>query len=322
MSNTEQQLRQAADLIRQQRLYEARQILNLVTGMEPNNADAWWLLANAQTDPAAIRDALNIVLRLQPDNQKARQRLDALNQQVPGALNDLPGRQAAASSIPGVPGVASLDDLLSNTAAGAPGAANYPVGLNVASVEARRRRSPCLTCLLTLVIISLCLCLGGVAVIAGGVAIVSQNPTLMAGVNTVTALLNVPDTLPTDAVDAGAISAGEPRTLSIGEAPNVFTYTASAGETVAIATQVQGGQNASLPLLLGIYTAQGKKLANSSILDFSNIDVNGNRGTQKGTTAPTLGILRYTFKDAGTYQILVKNWFSSTVPFRISVDRR
>lgn len=80
---THQQLRQAYELIKAKKRQEALQILVPILRADENNANAWWLLANALTDPNDVREALENVLRLRPDHENARKMLQKLNERFP-----------------------------------------------------------------------------------------------------------------------------------------------------------------------------------------------------------------------------------------------
>lgn len=80
---TRNQLKQAYALIQQERLDEALGILRRILGNDPDNADAWWLMANAVSDPADAADALGNVLRLQPAHAEAREAYDQLIEEYP-----------------------------------------------------------------------------------------------------------------------------------------------------------------------------------------------------------------------------------------------
>ena len=80
---TRNQLKQAYAFIQQERLDEALGILRRILGNDPDNADAWWLMANAVSDPADAADALGNVLRLQPAHAEAREAYDQLIEEYP-----------------------------------------------------------------------------------------------------------------------------------------------------------------------------------------------------------------------------------------------
>lgn len=87
------QLERAFRLIQEERLDEALGILRPILDSDPKNADAWWLYANAVSEPGEARQALETVLRLNPKNTEARELLDQLNDASPaddlgfGSLN-------------------------------------------------------------------------------------------------------------------------------------------------------------------------------------------------------------------------------------------
>ncbi len=93
---TRQQLQQAYEHIRSGRKSEAAALLMPILKADEDNANAWWLLANAVTDPADIREALENVLRLRPGDAKAQKMLDDLSARAPadefpmGASSDIP----------------------------------------------------------------------------------------------------------------------------------------------------------------------------------------------------------------------------------------
>jgi tetratricopeptide (TPR) repeat protein len=78
-----QRLNQAYELIKAKKKQEAVDILLPILKFDDNNADAWWLMANALEAPGEIREALENVLRLRPENDKARKMLDNLNLRYP-----------------------------------------------------------------------------------------------------------------------------------------------------------------------------------------------------------------------------------------------
>lgn len=80
MSN--EQLKQAYDLIKQGNKAGAIAILEPIIRMDRDNDNAWWLLANATDDPNAKRNALNNVLRLsniESRRNQAQQMLQTLD---------------------------------------------------------------------------------------------------------------------------------------------------------------------------------------------------------------------------------------------------
>ncbi len=88
MSNSKEQLKRAYRLIKRDKPDEARAIIRPILDAEPDNAQAWWLLAHTVDDPSEVRAALNKMLALDPNNTnapKARELLAMLDQQFPPA---------------------------------------------------------------------------------------------------------------------------------------------------------------------------------------------------------------------------------------------
>jgi hypothetical protein len=110
-NETRNQLKQAYAYIQQERLDEAITILRRVLRDDPDNADAWWLMANAVSEPADAADALSNVLRLRPDHAEAREAYEQLIAEYPA----LAPEQAAESAFD--MGDFNIDDLLSQAPA-------------------------------------------------------------------------------------------------------------------------------------------------------------------------------------------------------------
>lgn len=104
--STHEELRRAYTLIKQEQIDEALAILRPIVLNEPDNVDAWWLLANAAIEPAEARESLIQVLRIDPDYAnapKAREMLERLNEQfppVPDELDRFPELRPAVEEIP------------------------------------------------------------------------------------------------------------------------------------------------------------------------------------------------------------------------------
>jgi hypothetical protein len=81
--STNEQLQQAYQLIRSGNRQEAVQILMSVLRADQSNADAWWLLANAVTDPSQQRRALEEVLKRRPGDERAQRMLNSLTPPAP-----------------------------------------------------------------------------------------------------------------------------------------------------------------------------------------------------------------------------------------------
>ncbi len=85
---SQQQLSQAYKLIKSGQKRQAEARLRDLLADDTDNADAWWLLANAATEPAAIREALERDLELRPDHKVAIKALAALNLKHPPPAPD------------------------------------------------------------------------------------------------------------------------------------------------------------------------------------------------------------------------------------------
>ncbi|NPV66972.1 MAG: hypothetical protein HPY64_07495 [Anaerolineae bacterium] len=83
MTDSMESLRRAAELIKANRRAEAVQVLLPVLKANEQDANAWWLMANALTDPDDAREALETLLRLRPDHEKAQRMLARINELYP-----------------------------------------------------------------------------------------------------------------------------------------------------------------------------------------------------------------------------------------------
>lgn len=95
--STQQQLEQAYNLIQQEQLDDAIGLLRKIINKQPNNIDAWWLLANAVTEPDDAHEALSNVLRLNPNHAEAREAFDQLMAQFPDLKPQRPAPAAPDS---------------------------------------------------------------------------------------------------------------------------------------------------------------------------------------------------------------------------------
>lgn len=92
-------LQLAYRLIREGNKQEAVRILTPIVRADPQNADAWWLLANAVDNPEQKRRALERVLRLRPEDERAQRMYSGLNnpaarprRPAPSAVESFPAR--------------------------------------------------------------------------------------------------------------------------------------------------------------------------------------------------------------------------------------
>ncbi len=85
-------LAQAHACIEAGNLEDAENLIRSLLEQDPENTDAWWLLAHSVRDSFAARDALGQVLRLDPNDQQARSLLSALDERFPS--EESPGRRS------------------------------------------------------------------------------------------------------------------------------------------------------------------------------------------------------------------------------------
>lgn len=89
-SSTKDQLSQAHELLRASHYDDALALLMPICKAEPDNINAWWLLANALQDPEKVKLALNKVLAISPNHAMAKARLNELNAPIKTANRPLP----------------------------------------------------------------------------------------------------------------------------------------------------------------------------------------------------------------------------------------
>ncbi len=113
---TRGQLEKAYNLIQQERLDEALGLLQDIVARQPNNGDAWWLMANAVSEPEQAFDALTNVLRLNPHHVEAREAYDQLVSQFPTLAPRSPAPPATGPK-PGTTAnlTVDIDELLRST---------------------------------------------------------------------------------------------------------------------------------------------------------------------------------------------------------------
>lgn len=69
----------AAELLKARQRNAAGHLLKSYLTRNPRDADAWWLMSHVVSDPANVRTCLERVLRLRPDDARARARLAQLD---------------------------------------------------------------------------------------------------------------------------------------------------------------------------------------------------------------------------------------------------
>jgi hypothetical protein len=100
MSIDDQSLTRAYDLIEEDRLDEARAILEPILEIDKENTDAWWLYAHAVTDPEQAKQALSNVQRLDPEYPELDELLQTFEPQ--SRISSI-GRLQSPSLLPPLP---------------------------------------------------------------------------------------------------------------------------------------------------------------------------------------------------------------------------
>ncbi len=80
---TRSALREAFDAIEAGDLETARTVLEPVLAADPDNADAWWIYSHSVTDPQLALDALENVVRVDPEYPGATELLTTLQERLP-----------------------------------------------------------------------------------------------------------------------------------------------------------------------------------------------------------------------------------------------
>ena len=78
----EQWIAQAVELARRKKFDDARELALQVVREDGRNPKALWIVASTTASLTERRNALNALLRIQPDNLHARQMLDAINRET------------------------------------------------------------------------------------------------------------------------------------------------------------------------------------------------------------------------------------------------
>lgn len=88
-NNLQKQLERIYALIQREQTDDAMQLLRPLLEEHSDNADVWWLMANAVDDPRQARRALINVLKINPRHGRARNLLDKLNESFPPRDDEL-----------------------------------------------------------------------------------------------------------------------------------------------------------------------------------------------------------------------------------------
>ncbi len=135
----DQALSQAFQLVEEGKNEEAIAILQPLLDRDPDNADAWWILSYAVSDPQKARNALNQVLRIDRNYPGARDMLAQLDEKYP----------VFGESSPRITRLEKLDvppeppePIIERPRAAATATAETPAARPTAAAPAPARRSP------------------------------------------------------------------------------------------------------------------------------------------------------------------------------------
>jgi hypothetical protein len=271
---TRAQLQQVYQLIKNGETDEAVSILRPLLTVDPNNADGWWLMANAVSDPAEQRSALEKVVMLRPDHAQAREKLQQLKSVSEFNFND-------SSSAVG------FGDSLQKAKRDQP--------IYVEPVQpAKKGNNPVLVILAVIGVVALVICGACFVITTQGVNMMGQmlstvvNSTFMPG--------SFPDKLSTisslhsnSRINIGDTVTGQLSTIAVAEG---YTFSGETGQNITIT--VSTGDKNFLPEV-GLYDPSGKLVDSNSIFSAN--------GSQNATVTARL-------PSSGTYTIVVRGFLS------------
>lgn len=305
MTDINQQLQQVYEAIKAGRKQEAISILRPILEANPDQANAWWLMANAQQDPQAIREALENVLRLRPDNDKAQQMLAKLDARYPrkpkppadefdfdvqddpfGGEEYVPRQRPAASAAPGQVTV-------------------------VKGTSSSGSSNKVLLILAVIGVAAFVACGACFALPALGITIFSQqvinNPTVAAAIQemadsvTMIAAQNAANTTLGDYVSRGTIQRGQTLQGNVDTIDDDgWVYNADGGEQLTIEVLARG----DLDPQLSIFRPDGTLLAQNDDINFMD-DTNSRVQVTLPTSGPYVIVVN-AFGQGGEYDLTVR----------------
>lgn len=332
--STSDQLQQAYRLIRDGNKTQAAAMLVPIVRAEPNNADAWWLLANAVTNADQQRRALEQVLRLRPNDEKARRMLDRMGGSAsvppPTSYSQQPDPFAGASYT--TPPQQQYDPFAGTSQRSDPFADSDPFGhvgqqsawgsTPVQSappviVRERRGTNPIVLFLAIIGIIVVVGC-GACLIISGGTlagitGVVNQfmgtltaDPELQNLFSTMTNFTPAPNSgsrLSTNFADRGAIEKGQTVTGNVSSSrDDGWTISGSDGARLVIDLRAQDDE---LDPQLYVYGPDDTLIDENDDVDFAS----GNRDSHLEITLPESGtytIIVSAFTTGGAYELSVR----------------
>ncbi|MEO8612780.1 MAG: pre-peptidase C-terminal domain-containing protein [Chloroflexota bacterium] len=272
------QLQQAYQLIKNGEKEEAISVLRPMLTVDPNNADGWWLLANAVSDPAEQRSALEKVVMLRPDHAQAREKLQQL-------------KTGSEFSFDSPPSAVGFGDTLQKAKREPP--------LYVQPVQpAKKGNSPILVILAVIGVIALLVCGVCFVITLQGANMVGQ---VMSTV--VSSITSMPGSFPQELSDIsnlqsnGNINKGDTVSGQMNDPFGAEGYKFS-GETGQNITITVSSKDKSFLPGVGLYDPSGKLVDKDSIFSSAG---NSSASNQNATVTVRL-------PSSGTYTIVVQGF--------------
>jgi hypothetical protein len=262
-----------------------------------DNADAWWLMANALAEPDDVREALENVLRLRPANTKAQAMLDKLNARYPPRRKNDDDEFAFDDDDD-----FDFDDDLPQSHGGRvpvtrPASSGPSTLLIVLAIVGGLAVFSCVACLIATS--------AGVLTFGRAIEQVVTDPTFAAVMEDFAQSVTViagSQRLPADANMRGSIRRGQTVTGNVDTfRDDGWTLEGELGSSYIIELNAR---DSTLDPQLYIYNPDGRLLAENDDIDFSS-----NRNSRLEITLPVNGI--YTiivsaFGQGGAYELIVR----------------
>lgn len=275
--STREQLRRAYDHIKGDRKMSAIQILRVVLEADPNNADAWWLMANAVDDPAEQRAAVEKTIALNPSHAQANERLAAIK-----SSEEFQFEQPETS----------FAELI-----GEPKSKRVPLESFVEVVPPRRGTNPIIIILAIIGALALAVCAGCFVLSLQVTTIVTDIVETVEQIITETpfSALGNGQPLPDDTNNKGPINVGDTRqeTLTGTFDKHAYTFIGDTGQEITIRVKSSGNANAAPTIAL--YNPSDIQIAQSSPFG----------------TMTNQGELVITLPRSGKYTILVSGFITN-----------
>ena len=242
------ELQRAYDLIKSGEGRQAETLLEPIVAADPDNMQAWWLLANAVDNPIRKRSALRQVLRLQPDHAKAQAMMAKLEEPVDETQFDFDEPDSGPVLSTG--------------------------GQRVVVTKPKRQNRSCLVILLVFIFGACGLCTLSVVALGGSLgSVVLQainDPEVRAAFSQITQY----GSLPTNLEQRGSIEIGQTVKDEVSPGHNqAWTFSGSSGDNYSITLRTQNDNFVAVVFLYGPdSTMQGFGLSAGSAQNLATIN--------------------------------------------------